>query len=119
MWHRESALHPVKALPVFHLISRQCFVDLVSRSFMKSCIIDIIAHLCSCPPMCNNGIFVWFLIPCGIQLNKIEFENLRDLGKFMYVFLSMEHLKSEKYFWREDLKDSQFQSGGFANQQIW
>lgn len=37
---------------------------------------------------------VWFLSLVVFKLNEIEFENLRDLGEFMYVFLSVENLES-------------------------
>ena len=37
---------------------------------------------------------VWFLSLVVFKLNEIEFKNLRDLGEFMYVFLSVENLES-------------------------
>lgn len=60
VWLRPSVLHPW-SLPVFHHISQRCFADLVSRSFIKFCLIDTIPNPDSCLPICNNSIFMVFI----------------------------------------------------------
>ena len=70
---------------MFHPIPQQCYTDLVSRSFIKFYLIDIIANPYSCPPICNNSIVCGFY-HMVFELNKIKFKNLRDLGKIMYIF---------------------------------
>lgn len=38
------------------------------------------------------------------ELNEIEFQNLRDLGKVLYEFLPVGNLESEKSLCRGELK---------------
>ena len=50
-------------------------------------LIPVLVHSC----VTMAFLCVWFLSLVVFKLNEIEFENLRDLGEFMYVFLSVEN----------------------------